>query len=90
MADFQLARIRDMARKEFVQFEAVSAVVPGEGGYSAAIAVKALGGSGAPRFHKVLDDQTFKTAHDADQAAAQKLEQLVDVTEDGELSWDTI
>jgi hypothetical protein len=90
MADFQLARIRDMARKEFAQFEAVSAVVPGEGGYSAAIAVKALGGSGAPRFHKVLDDQTFKTAHDADQAAAQKLEQLVDVTEDGELSWKTI
>ncbi|VVO06284.1 hypothetical protein [Pseudomonas fluorescens] len=79
-----------MARKEFTQFEAVSAVVPGEGGYSAAIAVKALGGSAAPRFHKVLDGQTFKTAHDADQAAAQQLEQLIDVTEDGELSWETI
>lgn len=78
-----------MARKEFAQFEAVSAVVPGEGGYSAAIAIKALGGSGAPRFHKVLDDQKFKTADDADQAAAQKLAQLLDVDEDGELSWKT-
>lgn len=76
-----------MARKEFAQFEAVSAVVPGEGGYSAAIAVKALGGSGAPRFHKVLDEQKFKTAFEADQAAEQKLEQLTDVAEDGELVW---
>ncbi|EXF92564.1 hypothetical protein HK44_011820 [Pseudomonas fluorescens HK44] len=76
-----------MARKEFAQFEAVSAVVPGEGGYSAAIAVKALGGSGAPRFHKILDEQTFKTAFEADQAAEQKLEQLTDVAEDGELVW---
>ncbi|WP_043229418.1 hypothetical protein [Pseudomonas sp. CF161] len=89
MADFPLARISNMARKEFAQFEAVSAVVPGEGGYSAAIAIKALGGSGAPRFHKVLDDQKFKTADDADQAAAHKLEQLIDVDEDGELSWKT-
>ncbi|ALI00214.1 hypothetical protein C1Y08_02565 [Pseudomonas sp. FW306-02-F02-AA] len=87
MADFPLARIRDMARKEFAQFEAVSAVVPGEGGYSAAIAVKALGGSGAPRFHKILDEQKFKTAFEADQAAEQKLEQLTDVAEDGELVW---
>ncbi|RON09530.1 hypothetical protein BK659_11450 [Pseudomonas brassicacearum] len=87
MADFPLARIRDMARKEFAQFEAVSAVVPGEGGYSAAIAVKALGGSGAPRFHKILDEQKFKTAFEADQAAEQKLEQLTDVAEDGDLVW---
>ncbi|APC17838.1 hypothetical protein BLL42_19655 [Pseudomonas frederiksbergensis] len=87
MADFPLARIRDMARKEFAQFEAVSAVVPGEGGYSAAIAVKALGGSGAPRFHKILDEQKFKTAFEADQAAEQTLEQLTDVAEDGELVW---
>jgi len=90
MADFPLARISNMARKEFAQFEAVSAVVPGEGGYSAAIAIKALGGSGAPRFHKVLDEQKFKAADDADQAAAQKLEQLIDVDEDGELSWNLI
>lgn len=76
-----------MARKEFAQFEAVSAVVPGEGGYSAAIAVKALDGSGAPRFHKILDEQKFKTAFEADQAAEQKLEQLTDVAEDGELVW---
>ncbi|WP_347901711.1 hypothetical protein [Pseudomonas purpurea] len=87
MADFPLARIRNMARKEFAQFEAVSAAVRGEEGYSAAIAVKALGGSGAPRFHKILDDQTFKTALVADQAAESKLEQLTDVTEDGELVW---
>lgn len=78
-----------MARKEFEHFEAVSAVVPGEGGYSAAIAVKALGASGAPRFHRVLDEQTFKTAHDADQAAALKLEQLVDVDAEGQLQWPT-
>lgn len=87
MADFPLARTRDMARKEFAHFEAVSAAVRGDEGYSAAIAVKALGGSGAPRFHKILDDQTFKTALVADQAAEEKLKQLTDVTEDGELVW---
>ena len=31
-----------MARKQFAHHEAVSAVVPGEGGYSAAVAVKAI------------------------------------------------
>lgn len=47
-----------MARREFPHFEAVSAMVPVEGGgYHAAIAVKALGMGGAPRFHKVLDGQ---------------------------------
>jgi hypothetical protein len=50
-----------MARKQFAHHEAVSAVVPGEGGYSAAVAVKALDGMGAPQFHKILDGQTFKT-----------------------------
>ena len=75
-----------MARKEFAQFEAVSAVVPVEPGtYHAAIAVKALYEGGAPRFHKVLIDQTFKTATEAD--AAQKLEALQGVTEDAELVW---
>ena len=58
-----------MARKAFETFEAVSAVVPREGGYHAAIATKAIGGSGAPRFHKVLEEQTFKTAREADEAA---------------------
>ncbi|MGC5701496.1 hypothetical protein J4P02_14975 [Pseudomonas sp. NFXW11] len=76
-----------MARKEFAHYEAVSAVVPGEGGYSAAIAVKALDASGAPRFHKVLPEQKFNTAHEADQAAALQLEQLIDVDADGELSF---
>jgi len=50
-----------MARKQFAHHEAVSAVVPGEGGYSAAVAVKALDGMGAPQFHKILDGQKFKT-----------------------------
>ncbi|UVK97675.1 hypothetical protein [Pseudomonas sp. B21-048] len=76
-----------MARKAFEHFEAVSAVVPGEGGYHAAIAVKALGGSGAPRFHKVLESQTFKTAHEADEAAAKELTHLKDVKEDADLLW---
>ena len=76
-----------MARKEFVHHEAVSAVVPGEGGYSAAVAVKALDGMGAPRFHKILDGQAFKTASDADEAAALQLERLVDVDEEGQLAW---
>lgn len=76
-----------MARKEFAHHEAVSAVVPGEGGYSAAVAVKALDGMGAPRFHKILDGQKFKTASDADDAAALQLERLVDVDEEGLLSW---
>ena len=73
-----------MARKEFNDVEAVSAVIPGEGGYSAAIAVKALG-AGAPRFHRILDGQTFKTAHEADQAATLELARLVDVDAEGEL-----
>lgn len=79
-----------MARKEFAHFEAVSAVVPGEGGYSAAIAVKALEGSGAPRFHKILDEQKFKTAFEADEAAARELARLVDVDAEGELSWSAV
>ncbi|QJI30673.1 hypothetical protein HKK55_18835 [Pseudomonas sp. ADAK18] len=87
MANFPLARTRNMARKEFAHHEAVSAVVPGEGGYSAAVAVKALDGMGAPRFHKILDGQKFKTADDADDAAAQQLERLIDVDEDGQLTW---
>jgi hypothetical protein len=76
-----------MARKAFDHFEAVSAVVPGEGGYHAAIAVKALGGAGAPRFHKVLDGQIFKTANEADLAAAKELTRLKDVKEDTDLLW---
>lgn len=76
-----------MARKELEAFEAVSAVVPGEGGYSAAIAVKALGAGGAPRFHKVLPGQTFTTALDADDAATLELERLQGVSDDGELVW---
>ena len=80
-----------MARKEFAQFEAVSAVVPLElgvpGAYNAAIAVKALYEGGAPRFHKVLIDQTFATATAADAAAEHHLKNLQDVTEDGELVW---
>ncbi|MEB0039054.1 MULTISPECIES: hypothetical protein [unclassified Pseudomonas] len=74
-----------MARKVFNDVEAVSAVMPGEGGYSAAIAVKAHHAGGAPRFHRVLGDQKFKTAHDADHAAAEELARLVDVDADGEL-----
>ena len=80
-----------MARKEFAQFEAVSAVVPVElgvpGAYNAAIAVKALYEGGAPRFHKILIEQTFKTATAADAAAAEQLEALQGVTEDAELVW---
>ncbi|MPQ67217.1 hypothetical protein GC387_11335 [Pseudomonas sp. MWU12-2323] len=86
----QLAGITGMARKAFTHFEAVSAVVPGEGGYSAAIAVKALDGSGAPRFHKILDEQKFKTAFEADEAAAQELARLADVDEEGELAWSVV
>lgn len=78
-----------MARRQFAHHEAVSAVVPGEGGYSAAVAVKALDGMGAPRFHKILDGQTFKTASDADDAATLQLECLVDVDAEGELTWAT-
>jgi hypothetical protein len=77
----------DMARKAFETFEAVSAVVPREGGYYAAIATKAIGGSGAPRFNKLLEEQTFKTAKEADEAAAMQLTHLKDVGEEGELIW---
>ncbi|KJK07098.1 MULTISPECIES: hypothetical protein [Pseudomonas] len=76
-----------MARKEFSQFEAVSAAVRGDEGYCAAIAVKGLGASGAPRFHKVLDGQTFKTALAADEAACAELERLQGVNDDAELVW---
>ena len=77
-----------MARKEFAQFEAVSAVVPVEPGiYHAAIAVKALYEGGAPRFHKILTEHTFKTATAADAAAAEQLEALQGVTDDAELVW---
>lgn len=78
-----------MARKQFAHHEAVSAVVPGEGGYSAAVAVKSLDGMGAPQFHKILDGQTFTTASDADDAATLQLERLIDVDDEGQLSWAT-
>ncbi|MBV4537690.1 MULTISPECIES: hypothetical protein [Pseudomonas] len=77
-----------MARREFPHFEAVSAMVPVEGGgYNAAIAVKALNGMGTPRFHKVLDGQVFKGAIAADEAACAELERLQGVSEEGELIW---
>lgn len=76
-----------MARKELNQFEAVSAVVPGEGGYDAAIAVKALGAGGAPVFNRVLAGQKFKTAHDADMAATGELARLVDIDDEGNLQF---
>ncbi len=74
-----------MARRLFAAYEAVSAVVPGEGGYSAAIAVKAVVDGGAPQFHKVLPGQTFSTASDADEAAEAVLEELADVSSEGQL-----
>ena len=73
-----------MARKEYNGFEVVSAVMPSEQGYNAAIAVKALGAGGAPRFHALLPDQKFKTADDADLAAVQELQRLVDIDAEGE------
>ncbi|MCP3751210.1 hypothetical protein [Pseudomonas sp. SBB6] len=76
-----------MARKEFSRFEAVSAAVRGDDGYHAAIAVKGLGASGAPRFHKVLVEQTFNTALAADEAACAELERLQGVDDDAELVW---
>ncbi|NUT87929.1 hypothetical protein HNO91_15945 [Pseudomonas corrugata] len=77
-----------MARKVFGPFEAVSAVMPREGGgYHAAIATKAIGGSGAPRFNKVLETQRFETATKADEAAAVQLTHLKGVDEEGGLLW---
>ncbi|HEX8591008.1 hypothetical protein [Pseudomonas sp.] len=74
-----------MARREFQHHEAVSAAVPGEGGYSAAIAVKERVMGGAPTFHRVLAEQKFPTALAADDAAVKELERLADVTQEGEL-----
>ena len=76
-----------MARKVFVGFEAVAAMVPCEGGYHAAIAAKGLGAVGAPRFHKVLDGQVFKLALAADAAANAELDRLNSVNADAELVW---
>ncbi|WP_085580351.1 MULTISPECIES: hypothetical protein [unclassified Pseudomonas] len=80
-----------MARKEFAHFEAVSAVVPvelgGNKGYYAAIAVKALVDGGAPRFHKLLDEQVFPGAIAADDAATRELKRLQGVSDDAELIW---
>ncbi len=76
-----------MARRAFNTHEAVSAVVPGDGSYRAAIAVKALAGGGAPQFHKVLDSQTFSTASAADLAATEILASLVDIDAEGQLHW---
>lgn len=62
-------------------------MVPVEGGYNAAIAVKALSMGGAPRFHKILDGQVFKGAVAADEAATAELQRLQGVSTDGELIW---
>ena len=79
-----------MARKELNGFEAVSAVVPGEGGYDAAIAVKGLGAGGAPVFHRILPGQKFKTAYDADVAATAELDRLLDIDAEGGLSFQAL
>ena len=42
---------------------------------------------GAPRFHKVLDEQVFKSAVAADEAACAELARLQGVGEEGELVW---
>lgn len=76
-----------MARRAFNRHEAVSAAIPGDGGYRAAIAVKALEGGGAPQFHPVLAGQAFKTALDADLAACEQLLLLADVDDEGQLQW---
>lgn len=77
-----------MARRVFPHFEAVSAMVPAEGGgYHAAIAVKHLVNGGAPRFHKVLASQHFSSALAADAAASAELDRLQDVSNDAELIW---
>ncbi|KPX57648.1 hypothetical protein ALP66_01949 [Pseudomonas amygdali pv. photiniae] len=76
-----------MARKEYNGFEVVSAVMPSEQGYNAAIAIKGLGAGGAPRFHALLPDQKFKTADDADLAAVQELQRLIDIDVEGEPVW---
>lgn len=77
-----------MARREVSGFEAVSAMVPAEGGgYHAAIAVKALQGGGAPQFHRILQGQVFERALAADDAACAELERLASVGDDGQLIW---
>ncbi|MGN8275232.1 hypothetical protein ACLEJQ_18865 [Pseudomonas sp. SMV71] len=77
-----------MARRVFGPFEAVSALMPREGGgYYAAIATKTIGGSDKPRFNKVLEEQSFDTAAEADEAAAIELTHLEDVDEEGGLVW---
>lgn len=78
-----------MARREFTHFEAVSAMVPVEGGgYNAAIAVKALAMGGAPRFHKrSWTGRCSKGAVAADEAATAELQRLQGVSEEGELIW---
>ncbi|WP_295473874.1 hypothetical protein [uncultured Pseudomonas sp.] len=76
-----------MARRVFQHFEAVTAVIPAPGSYQAAIAVKALDGGGAPRFHGLLPGQTFSTADEADRAAESELQRLLDVDAAAELVW---
>jgi hypothetical protein len=76
-----------MARKELSGYEAVSAAVPGEEGYDAAIAVKGLGVGGAPVFHRILPGLKFKTALAADAAASEELARLLDIDAQGNLSF---
>lgn len=76
-----------MARRELDGFEAVSAAVPGDDGYDAAIAVKAQGAGGAPIFHRVLPGQKFNTALLADIAATEELARLAAIDAEGGLSF---
>jgi hypothetical protein len=76
-----------MGRRVFEGFEAVSAVVPSDDGYQAAIAVKALVDGGAPQFHRILEGKRFARAFEADEAAGVELAGLAGVTPEGELVW---
>ncbi|MBC3376866.1 hypothetical protein HU762_23260 [Pseudomonas sp. SWRI92] len=77
-----------MARKTFGTLEAISAVVPKEGGgYYAAIATNVIGSPDKPRFNKVLEEQSFQRASEADDAAAVQLTHLKGVDGEGGLVW---
>ncbi|RXT94986.1 hypothetical protein B1F69_10370 [Pseudomonas syringae] len=76
-----------MALKKYKGLEVVAAVIPPARGHTAAIPVKPRSGGGAARFLARMPHQRSKTADDADLAAVQELQRLVDIDAEGEPVW---
>ncbi|MFC3606376.1 hypothetical protein [Stutzerimonas tarimensis] len=78
-----------MARKHFSQFEALSSAVPAGDAFEAVIAIKRRDTDESARVHQVANGQRYDLASEADAAAEAALTKVVEVSDDGNLIWES-